>query len=173
MSDLPWFALLMRWVHILSASLAIGVPIFMRFVFQPVAVRVLPAESAAQLRQELNSRWFKWVNILILLFLITGLYNFIVVVLPLNLGSHKALYHMIFGFKMILALGIFFLASALAGKSSAFAFIRTKTKLFLSILVTMLIALVILSGVLRSIRDYAMQHPIEATVDNIIAPLNR
>lgn len=173
MTELSILALIARWIHIISASLAIGVPIFLRFVFLPVASATLPAESMAQLRLAIHARWFKWINILIPLFIASGLYTFITVVLPLNLGEYKAAYHMIFGFKMILALGIFFLASALMGKAKAFEIIRIKAKTFSLILVAMLIILVILSGVLRSIRDQAIKLSAKPTVEMVVPPPTR
>lgn len=173
MTDLPILALIARWIHIVSASLAIGVPIFMRFVLLPVAARTLAPDSAAQFRQALSARWFKWVNVLILLFLLSGLYTFIAVVLPLDLGRSKAAYHMIFGFKIILALAIFFLASALAGSSRTFQTLRDKSHLFMAILIVMLVIIAILSGVLRSIRDRALAFNQKSPVELVVPPPNR
>lgn len=173
MTDLPILALIARWIHIISACLAVGVPIFMRFVFLPVATRTLPPETLAQLRNALNARWRHWVYAIILMFLLSGLYTFIAVVLPLDLGEDKPTYHMLFGFKMILALGIFFLASALAGRARIFQLFRDKTKTFLGVLIIMLALLLVLSGLLRNIRDRAIKLSGKPTVNMVVPPPTR
>src|SRR5271170_1780221 len=115
----------MRWIHIVSATLAIGVPFFVRFVLTPAAGKVLTDEQHQRLRETINARWKHVVYLLIALFIISGLYTFLV---PVRINGvlvssrwrdfppdDKRLYHMLFGIKMIAAFGIFFLASALAG----------------------------------------------------------
>lgn len=173
MNDLPFLAILARWIHIISATLAIGVPIFMRFVLMPIATKTLSPESALQLRQAISARWFKWVNAIIALFILSGLYTFIAVILPLDLGEAKPVYHMIFGFKMILALGIFFLASALAGHAKPFQIFRDKAKVFLGILIAMSLLLVLLSGVLRNIHDNALRQSEKPKASLVVPPPSR
>ncbi|HVX86730.1 MAG TPA: hypothetical protein VH253_18250 [Phycisphaerae bacterium] len=149
----------MRYVHIASAILMIGGPFFVWFAFMPAARRVLDEESHRKLSEAVNGRWRHMVYLLITLFLISGLYTFLV---PVRVNgvlitsrwrdfgeSDKRLYHMIFGFKMIAAFGIFFLASALAGRTKTFAGIRAKRKTFIAVLLLLAAGLLVCSTWLR------------------------
>jgi uncharacterized membrane protein len=152
-------ALLLRWIHIASATLAIGAPFFVRFALLPAAGKALDDAAHQKLRAAINSRWSRFVYILITLFIITGLITFLV---PLRVDgvlvtarwkdfspADKQLYHMVFGIKMLAALGIFFLASVLAGKTETFAPLRKKAKLFLSVLLVLAAILLVCSSTLR------------------------
>jgi len=141
--------LVARWVHILSATLAVGVPIYMRFVQLPV-LETLDEETRSRVRESMAKRWRIWVYNLIVLFLLTGLYNFLVVARWRDFdAAAKSRYHMLFGIKFILALGVFFLLSALAGRSATLAGIRAKAGLWTNITILLGIGVVAVSGVMR------------------------
>jgi uncharacterized membrane protein len=142
-----------RWVHIASAMLAVGAPFFIRFALMPAAAKVLDDDTHAKLREAINARWRVAVYILITLFILTGLYNFLV---PVRVDGglvtarwkdfapeDKRLYHMLFGIKVLAAFGMFFLASALPGRTATFAPIRKNARLWT--LVLLLLAAVVLS----------------------------
>lgn len=144
--------LLARWLHILSAALAIGVPIYVRFVLMP-AMSVLDEEPRSRLKEALARRWRIIVYVLITIFLATGFYNF--------LGAHahwrefpegselRRRYHMYFGIKLVVALVMFFLSSALAGRSVKLEFIRTNARMWLMVLVLLGLFMVVISGTMR------------------------
>lgn len=144
---------LFRWIHIASAMLAIGGAFFIRFILLPAATQMLDAEVHQKLRDAVNARWRIIVYVLITLFLLTGLYNFFVStrvegVLVTGrwrdfIPEDKRLYHMLFGFKFLAALGMFFLASILPGRTATFAPLRKKARLWL--LVFLLLGAVVLS----------------------------
>jgi hypothetical protein len=144
---------LFRWVHIASATLTIGGAFFIRFLLMPAAGRVLDADTHDKLREAINARWRVIVYILITLFLITGVYNFLA---PTRVHGvlvtgrwrdftpeDKRLYHMLFGIKVLAAFGMFFLASALPGRTATFAPIRKNARMWL--LVFLLLAAIVLS----------------------------
>lgn len=142
--------LLARWLHILSAALALGVPLYVRFVLMP-AMGVLEEESRSRLKEALAKRWRIIVYVLIVIFLATGFYNF--------LGPHarwrgfgadlKFRYHLYFGIKLVVALAMFFLSSALAGRSASLKFIRDKSSLWLTVLILLGLFIVVISGTMR------------------------
>jgi len=160
--------LIARWIHILSAIAAIGAPFFVRFVLIPSAAKVLNDDQHQQLRDAINARWKHIVYLLITLFILTGLYMFAVPVrVPREGGvlvtarwkdfspTDQRIYQAIFGIKMIAALGIFFLASALSGRTKALEAIRKHRKIFLSMLLMLGIIAVLCAGIMR----YLPQHP--------------
>ncbi|HEX7449764.1 MAG TPA: hypothetical protein VF306_19550 [Pirellulales bacterium] len=147
--QLDWLGIFFRWLHILSAITAVGGTIFMRMALVP-SVAVLSPEQHQALHEQVRSRWVKFVMAAILFLIVSGLYNFIAKVRTLD-EAYKGLYHGLFGAKFVLALVIFFLASALTGRSPAFAKIRQNAKLWLSVNMALAIIVVCISGVLRFI----------------------
>ena len=145
---LAWFV---RLVHIGSAIAAIGAPFYIRFALMPAAAATLDEETHQKLREAISKRWSKFVYLLITLFLVTGFFNFFVEIrLPPEPGQalgklitarwkdfsphDKQTYHMLFGIKVLSAFIIFFLASALAGRSKALAAIRKNARTAVTIL---------------------------------------
>ena len=80
--------------------------------------------------------------------LLSGLFNYIRVILD---GSHKGdgLYHGLIGTKILLALAIFFIASALVGRSAGTAAIRQDARRWLTINFLLASAIIGISGFLR------------------------
>ena len=149
---LNWTAIIMRWLHITSACLAIGVPLFVRFVMLPAARGTMEVETIDKFRAAVNRRWSKFVYLMIALFLISGIYTFFVVARwngPEFTPAARKLYHMLFGIKTLMALGVFFLASALAGRAALFASIRARSSLYLALLIVLGLGVVAISGIMR------------------------
>jgi uncharacterized membrane protein len=143
--------LLARWLHILSAAVALGVPIYVRLVLLP-ALATVDDETRGRLGEAIARRWRLIVYSAITLFLVTGLYNYLVVArwsqddFP---SSERPRYHMLFGIKFLVALGMFFIASALAGRSAKLAPMRANARLWLTVLIMLGILIVVLSGIMR------------------------
>ena len=108
--------LIMRWAHVLAAIVAVGGSIYMRFVLMPVAASVLEEEPHKRLRAALTRLWQRFVHACILLFLVSGFYNYLAVT-RLNHVS-QPLYHALFGIKFLLALGVFALALILTSNQT-------------------------------------------------------
>lgn len=144
-----FFMLLARWLHILSAALALGVPIYVRFVLAP-AMASLDEEPRSRLNEAIAKRWRIIVYVLIVIFLATGFYTFLGVRrwrdFPADL---KFRYHLYFGIKLVIALIMFFLSSALAGRSSALKFIRDKSGFWLTVLILLGLFIIVISGTMR------------------------
>lgn len=148
--ELDWIGIVFRWLHILAAMTAVGGTIFMRMALVP-AVGVLADDQRKALHEQVRSRWVKFVMAAILFLLLSGFYNFF---RRRNLGFEadaKWLYNMVFGIKFLLALVIFFVASALTGRASALERFRKNAKFWLTVNVALMVTVVCLSGVLRFI----------------------
>jgi uncharacterized membrane protein len=141
-----WLSLLFRWAHILAAITAVGGTIFARFVLLPSQGVLAPDEREA-LHAAMRVRWSKIVAGCIALLLISGLYNFIVIV---NTTTVPKWYHMLFGIKFLLALVIFLIASLLSGKTAAAQRMRRNMRLWMTLNIILAVAVVCISGVLRT-----------------------
>ena len=141
--------LVMRWIHILSAIVTLGGSIFVRFVLMPSAQQVLDDKAHAQLREAVTKRWMKFVHTCILLFLVSGFYNYIAIQAPAHHG--QAIYHMLFGIKFLLALAVFALAIALTSLKPWSGKLRANSKFWLGLLVALAIVVVGISGYMRAI----------------------
>ncbi len=117
----------------------------MLFVLLPSA-KQLSDEAHAQLAAAIGSRWKRIVHIGILLFLVSGLYNYMRAI-PLHRGD--GLYHAMVGTKMLIALVVFFLAAALVGRSERLAAIRANRGKWLKVLVLLAATIVAISGYVK------------------------
>lgn len=140
--------ILFRWMHILAAMTAVGGTIFMRLALLPAASQ-LSDDARKTLHEAVRSHWARPVQISILFLLISGLYNII-----FDIGGQYDLskvryYHPIFGIKVLLALAIFFIASALTGRSPSLQKMRDNRRLWLTVNMVLAILVVCLSGILR------------------------
>ena len=131
-----------RVLHVATAIVLVGGSVFLRLVLMPAADGLAEAEHDA-LKERLMSRWKRIVHIGILLLLLTGLYNYVGV----TRGQHEgdSLYHAMVGTKILLALVLFFLASALVGRSAALQGLRDKAKTTLLVMITLAAIIVAIS----------------------------
>ncbi len=139
--------LVSRWVHVLSAVIAIGGAVFMRFVLMPAAREALSDDQLTALREKVMGRWRKVVMVVIVLLLVSGFLNFMWVGVP-KAKEVGASYHAIFGIKFLLALGVFFLASVLAGRSEATEKFRANAPKWLAVTVALGVVVILLAGIL-------------------------
>jgi uncharacterized membrane protein len=141
-------ALVLRWMHIVPAVVAGGAAVFGRFALLP-ALQTLPEAERMRLKETIDRRWRIVVMMCITLLLVSGLANFVLYQAPAHKG--QALYHALFGIKFMAALGVFFLASALSGRSAALARIRANARFWAGVTAFLVLAILLISGVLRSI----------------------
>src|SRR6185437_15021650 len=102
----------------------------------------------ARLRTAVLSTWKKIVHAGIALFILTGAINYYRVIAE---RSHKgdALYHALLGTKIILALVIFFIASALVGRSAAFDGLRRSAPKWMLVNLVLAALIIAISGFLK------------------------
>ena len=135
-----------RLIHVVTAIVLLGGSIYLRFVLMPSAAE-LPDDVHDALRGRLRARWKKVVMIGILLLLVSGFYNYLQVTAPAHTGQGK--YHMLMGIKIVLALGVFFLASVLTGRAAKFDAMRRNPAKWVTILIVLALIVVGLGSVLK------------------------
>jgi len=141
-------ALVLRWMHIVPAVVAGGATVFARLALLP-ALGALPDADRLRVKETIDRRWRIVVMICVTMLLLSGLTNFVLYQAPAHKG--QALYHALFGVKIIAALVVFFLASALSGRSAAFASIRANARFWTGVAAWLVVAIVLISGALRNI----------------------
>ncbi|MDV6034440.1 MAG: hypothetical protein F9B45_30975 [Phycisphaera sp. RhM] len=137
--------ILSRIVHVGTAITLVGGSVFTAFVLMPSA-KELGDEPHRQLATAITSRWKRFVHIGVLLFLVSGLYNYYRAI-PAHPGD--GLYHALVGTKMLLALAVFFIAAALVGRSAKLQPIRDKKATWIKILVLLAAIIVAISGYVK------------------------
>jgi uncharacterized membrane protein len=142
---------LLRFLHVGTAVVLVGGSVFLRFVLMPAATAVLPEEVHAQLRARVIETWKKFVHGGIALLLLTGAINYTRSILLIReTADHRdPLYHGVMGVKILLALGIFFIASVLVGRSPKFEGMRQNARFWIGVNVALAAVIVLLSGFLR------------------------
>jgi len=169
--------LALRWIHILSAITLMGGAVFQRFVLLPAAA-ALPDDTQQKLRAELRGRWSKLVMMTAGLLVVSGLVNFVLLVVNCNLDKTEwpgRLYHMMFGLKFLLALVVLYIASLLAGRSALAERARENARTWLTLNLVLATLVVCLGGVLRQAGRSSKQSPPPSTRTNatLSAPLER
>lgn len=152
LADIPFDAVISRWVHISAVIVAIGGTAFLRLVLHPTVQTALNDETRAALKSALVHRWARFVHVAILFIILSGTYN-AVVMFPQHkpVEGEPPLYHILFGVKMMLALGLFFIAIAVTGRSKAFAGMRNRMVRWTAINLVIAGAIVLISNVLKNI----------------------
>ncbi len=139
--------LISRWVHIYTSIAIVGGTVFLRYVLSPAAAAALSDAEHSALRERVLGIWKRFVHAGILLFLLSGFYNYLAVTRPNHEGDK--LYHMLMGTKILLAFVVFFLGSALVGKSAAFQKIRDNRNRWLSVVIVLAVIIVGIAGFLK------------------------
>ena len=149
MTEIPLLPLVARWMHILSAIVAAGGSIFLWGVLRPSFAAVRSNEDRGALRDAVMRRWRPVVHICILLFLLSGFYNY----LFLTRLDHtdQPVYHGLFGVKFLLAMAVFGLALALTSRHQWSARLHARGGLWMGLLVAAAVAVVLVSGVMRAL----------------------
>ena len=134
-----------RFIHVAAAVVMVGGTVFMRFILLPAAAE-LPQAEHDQLRQRLLARWKRVVHSGIALLLLSGGYNFW---LAIRLHKGDGLYHGLVGTKILLALAVFLIASALVGRSAAFEKLRQNRARWMGVIVLLAAVIVGLSAFVK------------------------
>ena len=147
MDSLFWVLLLSRICHILGAIVLVGGLFYIWGIISPVSAP--PGTSPVdQLFGGPRAKWAKWVGIATALLLITGLYNYVMVI-----KQHERMassYHMIAGMKMLVGIAVFLFAALLAGKTKAADTLRQKWRTWLTVCLLLSIATIAFGSWLRT-----------------------
>ena len=139
----PYLALVMRLVHIGSAIVVAGGFVFYRLVLVPVLRQSISDEARAELSEPLMRRWKLFVHPTILLFLLSGFYNYLAVTRFQHEG--QGIYHALFGIKFLLALIVFALAIVLTSTTEWSKKLREHTGLWWALMAALTSVVVIAS----------------------------
>lgn len=162
MDNINFVLLVSRWFHITAAIVAIGGGFFVRCVLMRSAKEALTDTEHQKLREAVNKRWRSIAHACIVLLLVTGVVNFFLLVLPSKVEPMP--YHAIFGLKVLAALVVFFIASALTGRGTALAKMRAASRQWLTFLLILAGIIVLLSGVLGQLRASSARQEASAAI---------
>lgn len=134
-----------RIVHVSTAIVLVGGMVFSLLVLAPAAAS-LTEQSHSELLRGVIGRWKKFVHGGILLFLLSGFYNYF---RAMKLHPGDGLYHGLVGTKIILAFVIFFIAAALVGRSPALERFRQNRIFWMRVIVILAAVIVAISGFVK------------------------
>lgn len=145
-------ALLLRWTHIFCGATLIGGLVFQRFGLLYASSQI-DGEARTAFGMAWRSVWSRVVMATSALLIVSGLVNFWLVMRAFDAanGELPSWYHAVFGIKFLLALALFFLASLLSGRREKSARLRENPGTLLNISLVICLAIVVLSGMLRSV----------------------
>ncbi len=138
-------AVVSRFLHIFSVIVLVGGSFFLRFVVIPAA-RDLPTEQHDAFRERLFKRWKMFVHSGLFFLIASGIYN---LVLAMGLHRKDIHYHMLLGLKLMLALGVIFLAIALTAKGEWSAGLRKRSAMWLMLNLILAVGVVGISSYLK------------------------
>ncbi len=151
------FSIVIRVLHIGSAILAAGGAAFQYIALLPAAAE-LQETPARALRERIAARWRGVVFTAVLLLLATGLLNFLIFKVPEYRGtSHVALYHGLFGLKLLLALIVFHPATLLVLPGPKGEIARAAARGWLGYMLVLFTLIVVLGAVLREFPNLFVQ----------------
>jgi len=155
---MDYTALLLRWAHILAAIVAMGGLVFARFGLVP-ALADIDAATRDRIHDAIRRRWLPWVIGAITVLLATGLANFLIFNARVKADPEfwgatwmrQTSYHALFGAKFLLAMVVFYLASAFVGRGAGTQWVRNDRAKWLSVTLVLALAVVLLSGWMRQL----------------------
>ena len=131
--------------------------VFARFGLLPALAEV-DAATRDRIHEAIRRRWLPWVIGAITVLLASGLANFLIFngrVKAEGWGDgawmRETSYHALFGAKFLLALVVFYFASALVGRGAGTQWIRNDRAKWLSVTLGLALAVVLLSGWMRQL----------------------
>jgi len=142
-----WYFVLLasRVLHVLSSIILLGGIFYLLAVVAPRAIA--NGGNADAWFDGNRAAWAKWVGIATAVLLLTGLFNFVMIV---KMNQIATSYHMLGGVKILVAMVIFFLAAILAGKTALADNLRTNMKFWLKVTMSVGLLIVVIGSVMRS-----------------------
>jgi uncharacterized membrane protein len=139
--------LVMRWVHILSAIAMMGGAIFIGFILRGAAAESLDDATRQAFIASVRKRWKRAVMLLTTLLLVSGFYNYLMVTRFAHDGEPR--YHMMFGIKFLLSLGVFTLAMFLVGSTGLGKKLQANEGTWIGVLLSLALAVVLVAGYMK------------------------
>jgi hypothetical protein len=139
--------LALRVLHILGAVILLGSIVFQRFALGPALAELEESEAADKVQQALRRRVARLTMLAAAVLLLTGLINTARVSMAYRFPDGD--YNLLLAVKLVLAMFIFYLASALAGRSAATERLRANATLWLNVLLVASLLLVGLGAAMK------------------------
>jgi len=139
--------LISRWIHVISATALVGGLVFFRFVVIPVGESGLSPDTYKDVRDKLARRFQMISHLCLLLFLISGFYNYIVVTSPNHDG--QPIYHMLFGIKFTFAMATFVIVIMVTSKRARGERMRENGRRWFMIALASALVTVMIGGVMK------------------------
>jgi putative copper export protein len=169
MDGMYWLMLATRVLHILGAIILVGGLFYLRMI-----VNSAPASDKARSVDEIfagsRGRWAMWVGIAALLLIATGLFNYFTFMQIYD--EFDGPYHMLFGIKFLLGLGVIFIASLLAGRTAAADRFRQGIRGWLAAAIVLGIAILIIAAMMRTMPHVPKPDGDEDGAPPLVAPMN-
>ena len=151
-------SLVLRWAHVLAAIAALGGLAFARFGLVP-ALAEFDADTRERIHDAIRRRWLPWVIGAITVLLASGLANFLIFngrvkEAPEFWGTawmRDTSYHALFGAKFLIAMVMFYFASALVGRGAGTQWVRNDRAKWLSVTLFLGLVVVLISGWMRQL----------------------
>jgi len=151
-------SLLLRWAHLLAAIAALGGLAFARFGLVP-ALAELDASTRERIHEAIRRRWLPWVIGAITLLLASGLANFLIFNARVRADPdfwgatwmRDTSYHALFGAKFLIAMVMFYFASALVGRGAGTQWVRNDRARWLTVTLALGLVVVLISGWMRQL----------------------
>ena len=148
MDALFWFNVLTRWLHVTSAVIAVGALLLLPLLLIPALQVQEPAVRQAMLAQ-VAPRLRIVLHSALGLLLVTGFYNYWVAIPKVRALENRSLYHPIIGTKILLALILFGMVSALLSSRDVAANMGEDRSRWLAVLIILALVILFLSAILR------------------------
>ena len=136
--------ILSRVLHITSAIILGGGLFYLKTVLSPAGVEACYANR--------RQVWARWIHVAIVLLLASGTYNLISIISKAKAAGAPLppTYHALFGVKFLLGLLVMFVASILAGRTTAADKFRAHMAKWLNVGWLAVLAIVVIGAVLRT-----------------------
>ncbi len=148
MDALFWFNVFTRWLHVTCAVVGVGALVCLGLVLLPAL-----GEAEAGVRQAVMARLLprlkRLLHLALGLLLVTGFYNFYLVMPKVKSLDHRGLYQPIIGTKILLALVLFGMVTALLSSVPPSAALLEKRSGWVSLLIALALVILFLSAILR------------------------
>jgi hypothetical protein len=140
-----WFVVgvVVRVLHILSASLLVGGLLYRRLV-------LLVGEPERSSDESMRKSWAKWVGIATGVLLVTGLYNTWLYLLSGQYDKLHFTYHAAWGIKFLLALALMALAALLSGRTAVARKLQGNEPKWLNVAIALAVLILVAGAFMRT-----------------------
>lgn len=139
-------SIIVQWLHLVAAVLAVGGVACIRFVVLP-SIEQLDDAARERFMESVHNKFRKIIGLSMVLLLITGLYNVGIAASAGHLTASAYLYPVIV--KIVLALIMFKIAFMLIIPGPAFSGVKAKRKMWLYVNFVLGLVVILIAGYLR------------------------